>query len=48
MENLQEGAHSVNFSIISDYDEYAIDNEADVWMTSTYNYTAAIENNSDA
>ncbi len=48
MENLQEGAHSVNFSIISDYNEYAIDNEADVWMTSTYNYTAAIENNSDA
>ena len=44
VENLQEGAYSVDFSIVSNYDEYAIDNDADVWMTSTYNYTAAIDN----
>lgn len=47
LNNLQDGAYIVNFNIVSDYDEYAVDNNVDtVWLTSTFNYTFAIENNS--
>lgn len=46
LDNLKAGSYIVNFNIVSDYDKYAVDTEDDVWLTSCYNYTVGIENNS--
>lgn len=46
--DLDDGLYMATFSLVTDYDTYAIDNNENIWNDSVYNYDVAVSKNSSS